>query len=218
MMGLSVCIIYSPFSDRVGLPLHNIHIPSPFTSLINIFFVNLKFGHIRFHTLQPCLSRSSAFNHILHTFLHLVLITLSHHMSIPSQSTTPNEGCNRLNSNKPSQFAILSFNEIPHIHLIICISAPSNFNPTCLTPTSHAVSDTTGIHLTFHLQWGISGCQKWQKLSELHPSISDSSCNSKIRSTISIESVTQITKTLCTFICCPYTGFITHLCLYVIQI
>ena len=23
--------VYGPFSDRVGLPLHNIHIPSPFT-------------------------------------------------------------------------------------------------------------------------------------------------------------------------------------------
>ena len=26
--------VYSPFSDRVGLPLHNIHNPSPFTSII----------------------------------------------------------------------------------------------------------------------------------------------------------------------------------------
>ena len=41
----------SPFSDRVGLPLHNIHIPSPFTSIMDIFFVNLKFGHIRFYIL-----------------------------------------------------------------------------------------------------------------------------------------------------------------------
>ena len=24
---------YSPFSDRVGLPLHNIHIPSPFNNI-----------------------------------------------------------------------------------------------------------------------------------------------------------------------------------------
>ena len=40
-------------------------------------------------------------------------------------------------------------------------------------------------------QWGSSGCQKWQTLSELHPSISDSSCSSKIRS---IKSVSQITK------------------------
>ena len=37
-----------PFSDRVGLPLHNI--PSPFPSVMDIFFVDLKFGHIRFYT------------------------------------------------------------------------------------------------------------------------------------------------------------------------
>ena len=31
---LHILIIgYSPFYDRVGLPLHNIHIPSPFTSI-----------------------------------------------------------------------------------------------------------------------------------------------------------------------------------------
>ena len=35
--------VYSPFSDRVGLPLHNIHIPSPFTSIMDIFFVDLCF-------------------------------------------------------------------------------------------------------------------------------------------------------------------------------
>ena len=40
--------VYSPFSDRVGLPLHNI--PSPFISIMDIF-VDLKFGHIRFYTL-----------------------------------------------------------------------------------------------------------------------------------------------------------------------
>ena len=43
--------VYSPFSDRVGLPLHNIHIPSPLSSIMDIFFVDLKFGHIRFYTL-----------------------------------------------------------------------------------------------------------------------------------------------------------------------
>ena len=43
---------------------------------------------------------------ILHTFLHPVLITFSHHMSIPSQSTTSNESCDRLNFNQPSQFFI----------------------------------------------------------------------------------------------------------------
>ena len=43
--------VYSPFSDRVGLPLHNIHNPSPFTSIMDIFFVDLTFGHIHFYTL-----------------------------------------------------------------------------------------------------------------------------------------------------------------------
>ena len=38
--------------------------------------------------------------------LHPVLITFSHHMSIPSQSATSNESCDRLNSNQPSQFFI----------------------------------------------------------------------------------------------------------------
>ena len=44
------------------------------------------------------------------------------------------------------------------------------------------------------LQRGSSGCQKWKTPSELHPSISDSSCSSKIRSTISTKSVSQIAK------------------------
>ena len=45
--------VYSPFFDRVGLPLHNIHSPSPFNSIMYIFFVYLKFGHIRFYTSLP---------------------------------------------------------------------------------------------------------------------------------------------------------------------
>ena len=41
--------VYSPFSDRVGLPLHNI--PSTCLAVVEIFSVGLKFGHIRFYTL-----------------------------------------------------------------------------------------------------------------------------------------------------------------------
>ena len=41
--------VYSPFCDRVVLPLHNIL--SPFISVIDMFFVDLKFCHIRFYTL-----------------------------------------------------------------------------------------------------------------------------------------------------------------------
>ena len=47
----TILSVYSSFSDRVGLPLHNIHNPSPFTSIMDIFFVDLKFGHIHFYTL-----------------------------------------------------------------------------------------------------------------------------------------------------------------------
>ena len=41
--------VYSPFSDGVVLPLHNIH--SPFLPVMDIFFVDLKFCHIHFYTL-----------------------------------------------------------------------------------------------------------------------------------------------------------------------
>ena len=40
--------VYSPFSDRVGLPLHNIL--SPFLSAMDIS-VDLKLCHFRFYTL-----------------------------------------------------------------------------------------------------------------------------------------------------------------------
>ena len=51
MINIYILSVYSPFSDRVGLPLHNIHNPSPFTSIMDVFFVDLKFGHIHFYTL-----------------------------------------------------------------------------------------------------------------------------------------------------------------------
>ena len=59
------------------------------------------------------------------------LITCQYHLSLPLLmkvviGSTPTSLLN-------SSFVLLSFNEIPHIHLIICISALSNFN---LTSTS----------------------------------------------------------------------------------
>ena len=93
--------VYRRFSDRVGLPLHNIHIPSLFTSIMDIFFVDLSSASLSWYS-----NRSYAFNYILHTFLHSVLITFSYHMSIRSQSTTSNESCDRLYSNQSSQFFI----------------------------------------------------------------------------------------------------------------
>ena len=80
-------------------------------------------------------------------------------------------------------------------HLIICISALSNFNPPS---TSKGLVSLPKImllltQLTYtRLQRGSSGCQKWKTPSELHPPISDSSCSNKIRSTISIKSVSHI--------------------------
>ena len=48
------------------------------------------------------------------------------------QPTTSNNSCDRLNSKHRYQFSLvlLSFMETSHIHLIICISALSHFNPT----------------------------------------------------------------------------------------
>ena len=48
--------IYYRFIVRfpIGLDflfIHNIHIPSPFTSIMDMFFVDLKFGHICFYIL-----------------------------------------------------------------------------------------------------------------------------------------------------------------------
>ena len=66
------------------------------STLSNHVFLGLPTG------LLPSINTSDT----LHAFLHPVLITFSHHMSIPSQSTTYNESCDRLNSNQPSQFFI----------------------------------------------------------------------------------------------------------------
>ena len=41
--------VYSPFSNRVGLPLHKSL--SQFLPVIDIFYVDLKFSHVRFCTL-----------------------------------------------------------------------------------------------------------------------------------------------------------------------
>ena len=129
---------YSPFSDRVGLPLHNIHIPSPFTSIMDIFFCR---SHVRPYPLQHSLTMSFlVFQPVFCLQLYTSYISSHspHHMSIPSQSTTSNEGCDGSTPTSlfNSSFVLLSFNEIPHIHLIISISALSNFN---LTSTSNGL-------------------------------------------------------------------------------
>ena len=72
------------------------------------------------------------------------LITCPYHLSLPLLmkvviGSTPT---NHLNSS----FVLLSFNEIPHIHLIICISALSNFNPT--STSKSLVSLLAELYLT----------------------------------------------------------------------
>ena len=116
------------------------------------------------------------------------LITCPYHPSLPPLISVMIGS----NSNQFSQLFTC-----PVFHLIICISALSKFNPTSTSKGLVSLPQVMLLltQLTYtQLQWGSSGCQKWQTPSELHPSISDSRCSLKIRSTISIKSVSQIAK------------------------
>ena len=96
--------VYSHFPIELDFlfPTFLLHFFLSWTSSLSIS----SFCHIHIYTLQPCPSlssnRSSAFNSKPHAFLHPVLITFPHHMSIPSQSTTSNDSCDRVNSNQPA--------------------------------------------------------------------------------------------------------------------
>ena len=90
---VNILSVYGVFSDRVGLPLHNI--PSPFL----LFSRSQVLPYPLLHSLTMSFLASnwpSAFNSKLHTFLHPTILTLPHHMSIPSQSTTSNNSYDRL--------------------------------------------------------------------------------------------------------------------------
>ena len=105
-MSTYILSVYSPFSDRVGLPLHNIHSLLLFECLLCRSQV-LPYPLLHSLTMSFLVFQlASAFNSKLHTFLHPVLITLPHHMCISSQSTTSNDCCDRLNSNNPPKFFI----------------------------------------------------------------------------------------------------------------
>ena len=98
-ISLLLLSVYGPFSNRVGLPLHNIL--SPFIYVMDIFIVDLKclsypLQHsiiMSFLVFQPvlCLQPSSRY---------IFLPSLHHHMSLLSQPSTSNDSCDRLNSNK----------------------------------------------------------------------------------------------------------------------
>ena len=136
--------------------------------------------------LIPYLSQCEVFRIVSCTATespHHILITCPYHLSLPLLMTVVIGST--LTSLLNSSRVLLSFMEIPHMHLI---SVSLLFQTLIQHQLIHyAASDTTSIHSTFHLQWGSSGYQKCQKLSELHPSISDSSCSSKIHSTISLR-------------------------------
>ena len=120
-------------------------------------------------------------------------------MSIPSQSTTSNNSYDKLQLQPVFSIIHLSFCLLFN-HLYLC----SNVNPTSTSKGLVSLPKVMLLltQLTYtRLQRGSSGWQKWQTPSELHPSISDSSCSSKILSTISIKSVSQIAKPLYTTIC-----------------
>ena len=53
--------VYSPFSDRVGLPLHNI--PSPFLSVMNMFFL----------TSSIYIQIKDSLQHLIHRNIHSLL-------------------------------------------------------------------------------------------------------------------------------------------------
>ena len=98
-------ILYIPFSDKVGLPLHNII--SPFLPVMDILSVDLKFCHIIFYSLtMSFLVFQSVFFLQLYglpigllpsTLYSIHFFTQSSsfysYMSIPSQSTISNNSC-----------------------------------------------------------------------------------------------------------------------------
>ena len=126
--------VYSRFSDRVGLPLHNIRSPSH--SVMDIFL----------SISSSVISASTLSNHVLlglptgllpstlyyiHFFIQSsspFLITCPYHLSLPLLMTVVIGSTPTILLN--SSFVLLSFMEIPHIHIIIRISALSNL-PSC---------------------------------------------------------------------------------------
>ena len=91
---------------------------------------------------SSAISASTLSNHVFQPVFCLQLYTpyisspCPHHMS-PYHLSLPLLMKVVIGSTPPSllnsSFVLLSFNEIPHIYLIICISALSNFNPTSTT-------------------------------------------------------------------------------------
>ena len=87
--------------------------------------------------------------------------------------------CDRHNSNHPSQ----SFTCVSVLYEDTTHPSDDQQQGHSITSIRHAASDTTDIHSTVHLQWGSSWMSEMTKLSERHPSISDSSYSSNLHLT-----------------------------------
>ena len=110
---------YGVFSDRVGPPLHNI--PSPFPSVMGYLFSRSRvLPYPLLHSLtMSFLVFQLAFNSKLHTFLHPTILAFTHHMSIPSQSTTSNNSYDRFQLQPVFSIIHLSFC-LSFNHLYLC--------------------------------------------------------------------------------------------------
>ena len=99
------CIVRFPIGlDFLFIPFtFLLHILLSWTSSLSISSLAISASKLSLHVFLVLLTGLLP-STLLHTFLYPVLITFSHHMSIPSQSTTSNESCDRLN--QPSQFFI----------------------------------------------------------------------------------------------------------------
>ena len=93
-----------------------VHFPLRFDFLFITYFLHFFLSWTSSLSItSSAISASTLYNHVLlglptglllqlHTFIHPVLVTFPHHMSIPSQPTTSNDSCDRFNSNQLSQF------------------------------------------------------------------------------------------------------------------
>ena len=180
------------FSDSVGLPLHNI--PSPFLFVTWYLFRrsqvlpypllhSLTSNYVLLGLATGLLPSTSISIHFFTQPFSPFLITCPYHPSLPPLITV------MIGSNS-NQFSQL-FTCPSVFHVIICISALSNFNPKSTSKGLVSLPKVMLLltQLTYtRLQRGALDVRNGKTPLELHPSISDSSCSSKICS-ISTESV-----------------------------
>ena len=130
-VSIKINIIYYRFIVRVPIGLDFLfitfflHFFQSWTSSLSISSSAMSASTLSNHVLlgRPTGLLPSTLNSI--HFFTKSLITFTHHMSIPSQSTTSNDSCDRLNSNQAFQFficpSVLHGNTThPSNHLHLC--------------------------------------------------------------------------------------------------